>query len=122
MSKAIQAINTMISNQDKISDVRKVNNSYIFLYNQKYVWEIWYYEEGDVYSVSFYPEIKKVIDVVNVIDNLTGINFITYNSKDFGTKEAYETFIELYRVVKEKLFGIDKVLDDIIGDDEEVPF
>jgi len=50
----------------------------------------------------------------------TDEEYIRYSSKDLNSKEAYETFSELYRIIEEKVFGVDKALDDIIKDDMSI--
>jgi hypothetical protein len=43
------------------------------------------------------------------------INSVPYNTKTLGTKEAKDSFKELNTIIKEKVYGMDDVLDDIIG-------
>jgi len=45
-------------------------------------------------------------------------NFMTYRASDFKSQEVDESFRDLYTTVKGKLYGIDKVFDEILGEDE----
>ena len=42
---------------------------------------------------------------------------VNYNSRNISYHEAKLSFEELYQTVYEKLYGVDDVLDEIIGDD-----
>jgi len=117
MSKIIKALNSMVSNPEKITDVIQEDEGYFFLYDKKYVWGIYFDLENDTYEAYFYPGATETVGVVNSIRSEIYIDYINYESEILGARESHETFSELYRIVKEKLFGVDKVLDDIIGDD-----
>jgi len=43
---------------------------------------------------------------------------VKYSDTEVGTKEAKSSFAELYTIVKERLYGVNDVLDDIISDSE----
>ena len=119
MSKIVKAVNSMISNAEKISDVVILkypdNNDYeyVFKYDFKYIWGI--SNRGEDYSLFFYPEIKEV-NKLNPYMDWNSVEYITYNTKDLKTRETLESFAELYLIIKEKLHNVDGVLDDIIGD------
>lgn len=120
MSKLIQAINAIIINSSKISDVYQNKSEYYFLYDNKYKWSINMIDdenEGIIYNLHYYP-IDVDISSLATTSNWSFYEgqFITYSTRDYKTKEAIESFVELYRIVKEKVLGINKVLDDIIGD------
>jgi hypothetical protein len=121
MSKIIQAINTMITHSDKISKVIRGSmplGEIFFLYDQKYKWSISKNDEYDTYFLHFYSDDITLEELAAYVgddwDEFT--NFVTYSSKDLKAREAYESMGELYRIVKEKAYGIDKALDDIIND------
>jgi hypothetical protein len=125
MSKIVQAVNAMLQKKELISQVIPGEpgtfREYFFLFNQKYKWSIMYNASDDIYYLSFYstdaplkllasyppPELEKFTSMI-------------YTTQEIGTKEAYQTFRDLYTTIKEKVFGIDKVLDDII--EPEIPF
>lgn len=120
MSKIVQAINSMITNKEKISNVIKSSEEYFFLYKSKYKWSmalrddgyhLWYYPGGD--SLDFLASMAH-----SSWDN--GVPMIHYFDGEIGTKEARASFAELYTILSEKLYGIDDVLNDIISDD--IPF
>lgn len=119
MSKIVQAVNAMISNREQISNVRKKGDEYFFLYKNKYKWSIAYSDERDDYTLYFYPGNQSLDELVSMPNNDWQYfkEFIFYSGQDLGTKEAQNTFKEIYMIVKEKVLGVDKVLDEIIGDD-----
>jgi hypothetical protein len=122
MSKIVRAANAMISNADKISEVKRGVGEYFFLYNSKYKWSISYNEVEKSYSLFYYPSSTSIetLAAMSLDDWQTDEEYIRYSSKDLNSKEAYETFSELYRIIEEKVFGVDKALDDIIKDDMSI--
>jgi hypothetical protein len=117
--KIIQVINSMISNKDKITGVLKNGKEYFFLYDKKYKWSITKSSDEDVYYLHFYPANDMTLLELSRFENWQNYdNFITYNSVDHKAIEAEESFKKLYLLVSEKLFDIDKIFDDIIGEDK----
>lgn len=126
MSKIIQAVNAMISNPDKISSVSKTfipnEHEYYFLYKNKYKWSICSTDDNE-YSLFYYADEITLDEVKNYsITNWQELSFVKYLSKEINTKEAFESFSELYRIVNEKALGIDDILSDIISDMNDLPF
>lgn len=124
MSKIISAINSMISNQDKISQVSIRDGKYYFLYKNIYIWSIQLL--NDDYILNYYTgeiTIEELINEPNImimdVDYNISCNYdyISYSANAFKVKEAIESFKNLYLIVQEKLYNIDKVLDDIIDED-----
>lgn len=116
MSKIISAINAMISRAEKISDVTEYNQWYFFVYKDAYKWSI--YESNGKYYLNYYPQqcsIEKIVDSFRLSD-WGAIVSVNYNTEDYKTKEALDSFQELYRIVQEKIYGVDIVLDNIIND------
>jgi hypothetical protein len=115
--KIVQVANTMISNKDKISNVIRVDNEFYFLYDKKYKWsEI--KTNSDDYIVHFYPmDNIGVEDISEQRDWGNYQDFVTYSTIDLKTREARETFTELYQVLADKLYGIDDIFDNIIRED-----
>ncbi|KVV19339.1 hypothetical protein WK80_25820 [Burkholderia multivorans] len=108
----------MIAHAELISRVLKGDNEYFFLYKKKYKWSIANREDG--ISLWYYPgqeSLESLRDVVDVAD-WRGIDMIRYTPEEIGTKEARASFAELFTLVKEKYYGINEVLDDIISDDD----
>jgi hypothetical protein len=124
MSKIVQAVNAMLSHPDKISTVQAseaVPGEIFFLYNNKFKWSIKSLDDGH-YGLWFYPEDIGMQQLVN-FDQVQWSeynNFVYYSDEQIGTRESRDTFAELYSTVREKLYGVDKVLDEIIEDD--IPF
>lgn len=118
MSKIIKAINAMVSNPNLISDAKKYSNIIYFLYKGVYKWSIATLGALESnYRLCYYAGEEDLSDIIN-FDNYDFENakIIIYNSEDFKTKEADESFAELYLTVSEKLYDIDKALDDIINE------
>ena len=120
MNKIVQAVNAMILKSSKISQVTPSidNNEIFFLYDKKYKWSMSYNEENKNYYLMYYTTDLSIGKLASIVDwpNYQNI-YIAYNTNDIKTQEARESFAELYSIVKNKIFGMDSVLDDIIGDD-----
>ena len=118
MAKIVQVLNSMISNKKKISNVLLKHTEYFFLYNGVYKWSIRRTQDSQSYDydVFFYPLNNVTIEDVSSVTNWDGLDFVMYQTKDIKTQEAYETFQELYQIVSEKLYGLDKIFDEIIND------
>jgi hypothetical protein len=110
----------MIVHSEKISNVLKGINEIeiFFLYDLKHKWSIFKSSSKDEYNLHYYPGKESLEQLASFTFEWEEYNdFITYSSEDLKTREAYESMEELYRTVKEKAYGIDKALDDIIADD-----
>jgi len=120
MSKIVEAVNVMISNQDKIDSTYQgtYEPEVFFRYDKKHNWSILRNEAGDFY-LHYYPAKYEVEDLASWPEEAWHEfrGMVSYNSKDLGTKEAKDSLRELYTVVKEKVFGMDDVLSDIIKSD-----
>lgn len=110
----------MISNQANITNVYrgKGQDEYYFLYKGKYRWSISSDQTGEYYLLYYDTDfnIKKLSELPNEEEYWTNIHMMGFNTKELKSKEALESFQELYQVVKGKVLGIDKVLNDIIKD------
>ncbi len=134
MSKIILAINSMIENLDEISAVVAKGNEYFFSY-QGSIWSIFEYylpiesfptrvsdliktytrTRNNGYYLVLYPRAKSVSELESLDNPRSKEPNIIYNSEDLKTQEAYESFHELYNIIKGKLYGADDVLNKIIG-------
>lgn len=121
MSKIIRTVNTMIQNPDKITNIRRKKDEYYFLYNEKYKWSI--IKSGSVYYLHYYP-FKITIEEISEIEEFEweSYDYVSYNTKELKSREAEESFLELYQILKEKIYNMDEVLDEIIKDGEKEPF
>lgn len=120
MSKIVQAVNAMISNPDHITNVMRNNRELFFVYKGKYNWSISKSEEGEYY-LFFYPEDADIARLAHY-DGLDweGTTMVTYAATEIGTKEANASFAELYTLIKERVYGVNAVLDDIIADMDDL--
>lgn len=114
MSKIVRAANAIALNSNKIDRVVRKRSEYFFLYDKKHTWSISLNE--DIYSLFYYPGDESYDDTCNRT-SWEEDDYMHYSTKGLNTREAYDTFRDLYQIVKEKVFGINKVLDDIIGGD-----
>jgi hypothetical protein len=124
MSKIVQAANVMVSNPALISDVlfgSAEPDEVFFTYKSKYKWSITKNEDSNgCHLLHYYPSEDISIEALAAMDNFDWNLYnqiVTYSSQEIGSKEAKETFSELYTITIEKQFGMDTVLDDIISDD-----
>ena len=116
MSKIVQAVNSMISHSDKITNVLNGDGEIFFLY-KNYKWSM-AKRDADHY-LWFYPNAESLDSLLqHGPGEWSEVDMVCYKDSDIGTKEAKASFAELYSVVKEKIYGVDEVLDDIISDDE----
>jgi hypothetical protein len=114
MSKIVTAINVMITNSDKITNVCKNGEEIFFLYRNKYIWSI---RASKEYYLYYYPEKYEIAYLSNLgEEQWENIDMVIYTTKDLNTREAVDSFKELYEVVLAKILGIDEVLDDIISE------
>ncbi|MCE6990787.1 hypothetical protein [Dyadobacter sp. CY323] len=115
--KIVQVINAMISNGSKITNVRKSGNEYFFLYDNNYKWSITK-DETDEYYLHFYPLDDMSVDELSRNTDWVGYSdFVTYRTEELKTKEATESFSELYQLVASKIYGLDDIFDKIINAD-----
>jgi hypothetical protein len=115
MSKIVQAINSMIQNNEYLHDVTLSDGEFFFKY-KGYIWSIKNTDDG--YYLYYYPGFTEVNHVICANNNgvINSDSYALYRSADIKTREAYESFSELHQIVRNKLFNMDNVLDDIIGD------
>lgn len=123
MSKIIQAVNVMISNPHNIGTIIPTSrDEYFFTYKGKQAeskWSVRAFE--DEYFLHFYPG-DQGLEALAIIDDWTNVPIVTYATQELKTREARESFSELYRVVKQKLYNVDAALEDIIEAGDERPW
>jgi hypothetical protein len=123
--KIIQAVNAMISNAEKISNINLVKwgvddskPEYYFVFDMKFKWSIMREADSETdYRLFFYPQEDETIeDLINVHPEewSSKDNYIVYRSAEIKTKEAKESFSELYKLVQTKRLNVDVLLDEII--------
>jgi len=121
MSKIVQVVNTMLNNPSKITNVQKTHDVIFFNYIHEQLWGI-FKQDNDQIILSIYPQKDipiTVKDLVNMDDldwKLTPPISIAYSSESLKESAALESFTELYKVIIEKLYGIDDIFDEIIQD------
>jgi hypothetical protein len=121
MSRIVQAINVMISNSKLITEstIGENGSEYFFIYDQKHVWSIYEDSNGTLY-LTFYPgnqDIGHLASISNGEWEIVNIKTISYNSHELSTKEALDSLKELYKIAKEKVYGMEEILDEIISSD-----
>lgn len=116
MSRIVQAVNAMIENKSKISDVLEAGPELLFSYKGSYVWGILNYPQTSSYQLFFYPGWSETGPLRDEMSLNGDVKMVSYSDQEIGTKEAKSSFAALYQVVSEKIHGVDKVLDEIIMD------
>jgi len=117
MSRIVTAVNAMIVNPGLITHVIAGEADEIFfLYKEKYKWSMARRQGG--ISLWFYPVERITIEELAAAEDADweDIPMVHYRDIDIGTKEAKESFSELYTLLNEKVYGMDEVLDDISSD------
>lgn len=114
----------MITNSKRIGNVIKSSqstNEYFFTYKGSYKWSIMEspMANGEI-LLYYYPMNLNLHEISMLLE--PEIEFITYKSGEFKSKEADESFRELFSIVKSKYLGMDKVLDDILNESDDLPF
>jgi len=122
MSKLVQVINKMISNQDEIRDVTVNENSkeLFFTYKRNTTWSI-EKDENQEYSACIYPNTVLTTFQLARMDRYeiaaqVRFAYFSTKSKEFKYPEAYESFEELYQIVLEMVLGLDSIFDNILKD------
>ncbi|WP_018341546.1 hypothetical protein [Cytophaga aurantiaca] len=115
--KIIQVINTMITNQSKISDIIRKNREYFFIYDKKHKWSIAKLDDEEEYFLHLYPTDELDIKQLSTNMEWEGFTYVTYSSEDIKTKEGIESFRELYQILSDKVLGIDDIFNDILKDE-----
>lgn len=114
----------MIQNPHKMTNVRKGVGEYFFLYNKKYKWSVSISDEilAPTYYLHYYP-FEMTIEELSKIpqEEWDSYEYLSFSTKELKSQEAEESFQELYRMVKGKIYKVNEVLDDIIKDGEEEP-
>lgn len=117
MSRIVTAVNAMIVNPQLITRVIKGDpNEFFFLYKDKYKWSMARTPAG--ISLWFYPSEGITLEELAAADDSDweDIPMVHYRDTEIGTKEAKESFSELYTMLNEKVYGMDEVLNDISSD------
>jgi hypothetical protein len=121
MSKIVQAVNAMISNKKLIDSVIIGDSEIFFRYREKYIWSVRRESESGEYLLWYYPGADDVGRIAaNDGEDWERVPMVVYKTADIGTKEARASFAELHSIVKERIYGMDEVLQDIISDAEDL--
>lgn len=116
MSKIVQATNAMIANPELITNVLSGDSEFFFLYKGKYKWGIIQAEQK--IFLWFYPSKESLEELVSrsFTHDWEGVDLVRYVDAEIGTREAIASFSELYTLIKEKRYGVQEMLEDIISD------
>lgn len=115
-TKIVQVVNAMIDRADLIGPVLINSNEHFFMFNKKHKWSIVKSsEKPGHYNLHFYPQENMSIEELANCFQWEFVDFVTYKTEELKTQEAIESFSELYRVVSDKLYGLDEVFEDIIN-------
>ena len=116
MNKIIQVINVMISNAQKVTNVIvNKEDEFFFIYNKNHKWSITEDENDGSVSLFLYPDEQiKLEELAFETDYGVYKKFVAFSSDDFKSKELTESFVELMNLVKNKIYGVDDILDEIL--------
>jgi hypothetical protein len=121
MSKIVSAVNAMILRSDRINPaILGEDGEVFFTYDSKYNWSI--KQNEDDFVLWFYPGSGSVEALARQRSWDEDIPVVVYKASQTGGREAKDTFRELYTIVREKVFGLDDVLKDIIDGADDIPF
>jgi hypothetical protein len=119
MSKIVQAVNAMISNKKMITDIILIRDEIFFLFRDKYVWSARRDSDSGEFLLWHYPGASSVENIASKEnEDWEEVPMVVYKTSDIGTREARASFSELYSIVKERVYKMDEVLDDIISDSD----
>lgn len=118
MSKIVQAVNSIIANPAAIDTIiQGAQREIYFVYKKKYKWSVRRDRDGEIY-LHYYPGDEPIDQLAHLeVYEWEDVDTVTYSSQEIGTREATSSFLELYTLLKERLFKVNEVLDDIISDD-----
>ena len=122
MDKLISALNTIVENFDKITEIRKTGSVYAFRYLGKQTWAVQpesgiqvFAEPRGGYRVFYFPGDVTPDQAAEALElGYSEPERLSFSTSEIKTTEAYETFSDLYRQLGMKYFKIDNVLDEII--------
>jgi len=116
MTKIVQAVNAMLANSNSISNVQAGRDETFFSYKDKYIWSM--AKREDTFWLWYYPESPAIEDLLEHSEHQdwNDVPMVSYNDAEIGTREAKSSFRELYATLSEKLYDVDKALDEIIAD------
>lgn len=118
MSKIVVAANAMVENPEKISDVMQgySETEIFFKYDEKYKWSIMKRNDGH-FALIYYPGRQRLEELASIPDEHWHefSEMVSYNTKEIGTKESLQSFKDLYSKINDMKYGMDDVLDSIIG-------
>lgn len=117
MSKIVVAVNKMIENSNKLTNIIQGSHSseIYFLFDRKHKWSINKISDGYILIYYVGKQNLEFYASLEAEEWSEYSDYVVYTTKEIGTKEGLESFADLYAVVKEKMYGMDNVLDDIIN-------
>jgi hypothetical protein len=122
-ARIVKAVNAMIVHADQIEEVIRVDNEIFFRYRGASLLSNWSMrrDQGPVHWLFMYPGEQSLSQLVSMDEQdwQEFAEMVIYRDDEIGTREAKASFANLYNMLSEKVFGADKVLDDIIDD---IPF
>ena len=125
MSKIIQAMKKMIENRHEIGEIgmHGTNGEYnrlFFTYRKQYKWLIAYSPETNDYTLCYFSGNEPI----HIIESKFSREFgsgpenddFRYSTALYSSEKEKDTFHSLFKVVKERYFDLDGILDEIIED------
>ncbi|ACF13126.1 hypothetical protein Ctha_0657 [Chloroherpeton thalassium ATCC 35110] len=117
MSKIVQAVRKMAANAESIIEHKHDDHKFFFTYMEKYLWSLEYDTNEDYYLLQFYPNLEEFMHFLEngQAQQISSISTICFSTKQLDSQEAYDSFKDLFQLLKSRKYDFDKVLDEIIG-------
>lgn len=118
MEKLVKVLELMCENQHLIQDVAlDEERLYFFSYNNISTWSI-KKEDTDDIALTVYVQNKFSAKELSEMVDRDDIHQVTYKSEEFN--DTFDALLEdVYYAVKDKVFGINELLDQIISNTPE---
>ena len=120
-SRLIDALRVMASDPSEISELIKAGDDYYFVFKGR-AWSITKTSDDGFY-VFFYPDRTPNLKLIaeRSAEGDESLDFLTFKQFEFQPRDR-AAFTSLYDAVSAKHFGLDSVLDDILGKEDPIPF
>lgn len=124
--KIVAVVNKMISNGDEITNVvlGATKGDIYFIFAEKFRFSMHSVDDG--YFLYLYPKTdlssEELAQASMTVGYSQDIPAVAYSSSEINTREALRSFAELFQMLTEKVYGADKILDELLDDDVDFPF
>lgn len=125
--RIVEAMRAIADDKEGVTQIIKVGQEYYFSYKGRN-WSITRVDPDEdrdyTYFFYFYPGDGKSIEAICEMFSGGFVEpgeYLAFRELDYPTKDR-SAFRDLYSVLDAKYFGLDSVLDEILGKEPEIPF